>query len=155
MELEIREATIDNLEDILDFNQQLFDYDIEKFDKTLNCNWPSNNEKYFRESIEKDDSLALVVFVDDKLVGYLIGGIKKPGDYRVIKQIAEIENMFILSEHRGKGVGVLLCEKFIGWAEKRGVKRVKVVASAQNKGAISCYKKCGFYDYDLVLEKDL
>jgi len=63
--------------------------------------------------------------------------------------------MFILPEHRKKGIGNLLCKRFFGWAKDKGVRSAKVVASVQNDGAIFCYKKNGFIDYNLTLEKDL
>ena len=155
MEIVIKKATLENLKDIINFNQQLFDYDYGNFDKTLDCSWPSNNEDYYRDSITKEDSLALVVFADNKIVGYLIGNLTKPEDYRKIGKLAEIDNMFILSEVRGQGVGTSLCERFFKWAKEKGAKRIKVVASAQNKKAIKCYRKNGFEDYNLTLERDI
>jgi len=153
--MEIKEATLDNVKDILNLNQELFDYEHDNFDATLDCSWPPNNENYFEESIEKKDSLALVAFVDGRLVGYLIGSVKNAEDYRKIEQLGEIDNMFILPEFRGKKIGLALCDKFLGWAREKGVKRVRVVASVQNEGAIACYMKSGFEDYNLVLERDL
>jgi len=153
--IEVKEAEISNLEDILNLNQQLFNYEYENFDKTLNCNWPPNNLKYFKEAIIKDDSLALVVFIEDKIIGYLIGSIEKAEVYRKIKQIAEIDDMFIIPEYRGKGIGVLLYKRFIKWAKKKGINRVRVVASAQNVKTINFYKKNKLKEYDLILESDI
>ncbi len=151
----IKEAEMKHLKDILNLNQQLFDYEYENFDKTLDCSWSPNNEKYFKNSITKDDSLALVVLIKNKVIGYLIGSIKKAEDFRNIKKLAEIDNMIILSEYRKKGIGTSLCKRFIDWAKKKGIRRIKVVASANNIKTINFYRKNKFKDYDLTLETDI
>ena len=63
--------------------------------------------------------------------------------------------MFILEEFRERGVGKKLMEGFIDWCKKKGVKRIKLVASIQNSKAIKFYHKLGFDNYTLNLEKTL
>jgi len=153
--MEIRKASIKDLKDIIGLNKRLFKYDSEEFDDTLNFDWPSKNKEYFKESIINEDSIAIVVDNEGIIVGYLIGSIKEAENYRKINRIAELDNMFLLQEYRGRGIGSELCEKFIEWAKKKGLKIARVVASASNRLAISCYKKKGFKDYNLILEKEL
>lgn len=153
--IKIKKATLENINDILNLNQQLFDYDHKNFDKTLDCSWPSNNKKYFKNSITSKNSLALVVVDKEKVIGYLMGSINNAEDYRNIKKIAELDNMFILPQYRKKGIGIDLCKKFFKWAREKGIERVKVIVSEQNNKAISYYKKCGFLGYDLTLEAKL
>jgi len=155
MEVEIKEATLEYLKDIINFNKKLFEFEYKNFDKTLDCSWPPKNKEYFKNSIKGKDSLALVVLDKGKIIGYLIGNIKKAKNYRNIKKIAELDNMFILPDYRNKGIGSLLCKRFLDWVKSRDVKRVRVVVSEKNKGAINCYKKCGFSEYNLILEQDL
>lgn len=149
--IEIKKATIENVKDILNLNQQLFNYD-KNFDKTLDPTWPSNNKKYFKNSIINKNSLALVVVDNAEIVGYLIGTINEAEDYRNIQKIAELDNMFILPKYRKKGIGTDLCGKFFKWAKEKGIKRASVIVSEQNSKAINYYKKCGFLDYNLILE---
>ena len=139
----------------MNLNQQLFNYEYENFDQTIAWDWPPKNDSYFRKSIEAEDSLALVVVMGKKIVGYLIGSIGKGENYRSIKKIGELDNMFILPEARGKGIGSALCQEFLKWVKDKGVKRVKVVASAKNKQAIACYKRNGFFEYNCELECEL
>ena len=70
-------------------------------------------------------------------------------------KIAEAENMFVLEEFRGQGIGVKLLQEFVTWCKSKDVKRIRTVASAQNTRAIEFYRRAGFLDYDLVLERDL
>ncbi|MFH1501223.1 MAG: GNAT family N-acetyltransferase [archaeon] len=153
--MEIREAKIEEVEEILKLNQQLFDYEFENFDKTLDCNWSPKNKGYFEKAIKGKNSITLVAVLDGKIIGYLVGGIHKAGNYRKIEKLVEVENTFILEEQRGKGVGEKLFKMFLEWAKKKKVKRMKVVASAKNKRAINFYKKCGFLDYDSILERNI
>ncbi len=153
--MEIRKASIKDLKDIIELNKKLFEYESKKFDDTLNLDWSSKNKEYFKESITSEESIAIVVDDEGIIVGYLIGGIKKAEDYRKIDRIAELDNMLLLQEYRSKGIGSKLCDEFTEWAKKKGVKIVRVVASARNGLAISCYKKKGFNDYNLTLEKEL
>lgn len=155
VKIEIKEATSDNLKYITDLNKQLFDHEYTNFDKTLDCNWPSNNQDYFKKSITSKDSITLVAFAKGRVIGYLIGSIKKASAYRKIKRLAEIDNMFVLPEFRGQGTGSLLCEKFVNWAKKKGVDRIKVVASVNNEKAINFYKENKFKEYDLALEREI
>ena len=67
----------------------------------------------------------------------------------------QLKNMFVLEEYRGKGIGTELINKFIEWCKERGTKRIRIVASVQNKKAIELYRKLGFNDYNLILENEI
>lgn len=155
MNITIKEATLENLKNIINLNQQLFEYDYQ-FDNTWDCKWPKKNEWYYKESITKKDRLAIIAVVNDRVVGYLIAGfceLRKDHE-RTVSKIAELENMFVIPNNRSKGVGKLLCEKFFEWANKNKAERIKVATSIQNKGAIKFYQKLGFKDRVLTLEKE-
>jgi len=155
MDYEIRESNIEELGDIIDLNQKLFYYEFEYFDQTLDCEWPERHKDYFKKSIENESSLTLVAISNNHVIGYLIGKIGISDDYRNVDLIAEIENMFILPEFRGKEIGTALCKRFFEWAKIKGIKKSKVEASASNKKAIDYYKKNGFNEYNIILERDL
>ncbi|MDD5651388.1 MAG: GNAT family N-acetyltransferase [Candidatus Nanoarchaeia archaeon] len=155
MLMEIKKATLKNLKEIISLNQQLFDYEYANFDKTLNCKWPSKNIEYYKKSITNKESITLLAFIDGKIVGYLIGAINKTESYRNIKKIAEIDNMFILPQFRGLNIGSSLYNKFINWMKTKGIKKIRVIASSKNGKAIDFYKKNGFLEYNLTLEKDI
>ncbi len=151
-----RKATIDDLEIILDFNQKLFDREIERFDPTLDGTWTQSEEgrDYFIERIQ-DFGCAFVAEVDGQVVGYLVGGLAEPESYRIIPKMAELENMYVLPEHRSQGVGAGLYQDFKAWAKEQGAGRLKVVASAGNKGGINFYQDKGFEPIDVTLEVEI
>ncbi len=63
--------------------------------------------------------------------------------------------MFVLEECRSLGIGRELHEAFMNWCKDNNAKKIKVVASANNKKAIGFYRREEFEDYDLVLEKKI
>ena len=157
VDINIKEATIENLKDIQDLNLALFKKEHNEYDDTLNLNWTFGKEgtDYFKKRIIEDNGYALVAESDGKIVGYLVGAISKAEFYRTISKIAEVENMLILEEYRSKGIGNELMDKFFSWCKSKGADRIKVVASAQNIKAINFYKKNGFLDYNLTLERNI
>lgn len=53
---------------------------------------------------------------------------------------AWIEDMVVLEEFRGQGVGKALLEKAREWSKSKGAKRVQLVADADNTSALEFYK---------------
>ena len=157
MELTIREATIDDLESVLELNRKLFEYEYENHDKSLDLEWTFSEEgkKYFKERILSKDSLVIVAVLKGEVVGYLCGSITEGEFFRKIGKVAELENTFVLEEHRRKGIGTKLFRRFLDWCRARGVERVKVYAYSDNKNAISFYRKNGFKDYVVYLEMEI
>lgn len=155
METRIQFATIENLGDILNLNHQLCIKENKEFDATINKDYPiqKSGEEYFKKRIKND--CALVAFADDRIVGYLVGAIIETENYRNISKLAEEENMFVLEKYRNLGIGKQLLQEFIKWCKSKKVERIRTVASAQNTKAIEFYKREGFIDYNLVLEKEI
>ena len=90
----------------------------------------------------------------DNIVGFLIGSISETEDYRNLDNIAEIFSMFVNPEIRSQGIGNKLVKHFLQWSKDR-VKRAKVVVSAPNKRGIEFYRKAGFIEHEIVLERNL
>jgi GNAT superfamily N-acetyltransferase len=153
--MEIKKAKEENLKDIQKLNHQLCIKENEEFDKTINKDYPiqKKGEEYFRERIT--NGCVLIAVIKNKIIGYLAGAIVEAEDYRNISKLAETENMFVLPEFRSKGVGKKLLDEFISWCKSKKANRIKTVASIQNKESINFYKREGFKDYNLELEKEL
>ena len=150
--VEIRKANINDLKEIQMLNHKLFEKEKKEFDSTLDCSWPLGEEgtQYFKDRIEKN-GLALIAEDEGKIIGYLVGAKTEIESYREKNSIAELENMVVLEEYRSKGIGTKLTNEFLNWAKNFDI--IKVKASAQNKKGINFYRKLGFLDYDITLEK--
>ena len=152
----IRKAIIKDLKEILRLSLELFKKEYKEFDKSLNLNWTyKEGKKYFKDKIIKKDGFVEVVEHKGKTIGYLCGGISERLFYRKKARYAELENMLIEKEFRGKSLGTKLTKDFINWCKKNKVDYISVKASAGNKLAINFYRKLGFEDYDLTLEMNL
>lgn len=155
--MEIREAVVGDLKRIQELNLMLFEKEKREFDELLDLNWTFGEEgaSHFEDAIGKDTACAFVVEDDGRIVGYLVGGICKVESYRNALKSAELDNMFVLEECRGKGVGGMLYDSFVQWCKEKDVKMLRVNASAGNEGAIGFYRKVGFEDYSLTLERKI
>lgn len=156
-DVEIRTATGDDLQEIQRLNQNLCKKEHEEFDATIIKDFPftQEGEQYFERRVKGDDGCVLVATLDDKIVGYLAGGICEEEFYRTISKLAEVENMLVLKKYRGLGIGTKLLEEFMDWCKSKGIEKVRAVASSQNTKAIDFYRERGFEDYSLILEKEL
>ena len=157
MKITIKPATIDNLKSIQELNLMLFEKEYKEFDPTLDCKWPFSPDaiEYFTERLTKDNGCVFVAYADEQIVGYLAGGLHEADAYRILPKFAELENMLVLEKYRGLSIGTKLYQAFLDWCKTQRVTRLRVVASAQNSQTINFYRKNGFVDYDLILEKDI
>ncbi len=66
---------------------------------------------------------------------------------------AWIEDMVVLEEFRGRGVGKALLARATEWAKFKGAKRVQLVADADNAPALDFYKHLGWQPTRLYVWK--
>src|SRR3989339_1644357 len=146
--MEIRRAVIGDLKGIQELNLMLFKKEYRESDKTLDLGWSFGKlgEKCVRERIVDERGCVFFAEIDGKIVGYLSGSEIDSEEYRKVMRVAEADDMFVLGEFRGKGIGGELHDAFIGWCRKRGVKLVKAKINASNEGSIGFHKKKGFVD---------
>ena len=83
MNLEYRDANLDDVKEIIELNQKLFDYEFKNFDNTLDCSWPSKNKDYFEGLVKSENSFLMVVIDGKKVIGYLAGSISESESYRL------------------------------------------------------------------------
>lgn len=154
MNIFIKKATIENLEDILKLNNQLFELEYNNFDSSLKVGWPFEKEgiEYFSDML--NNHIVFIALVDNVIVGYLAGSINVQLPY-VEKLVAELENMFILEDYRKYGIGTKLVNEFKNYCLENGMNEIKVTASAKNSNAINFYKKNGFDDFEVTFKMTL
>lgn len=144
------------VEQIIELNEYLNDLSREKFDSTLSKTWKRSEEckKYFSSFFE-EDAFIICAYSESQMIGYLSASVYEADEFREKMLIAELENIMVLPEHQSKGIGKRLYEEFIAWAKRKNADRVKVGVFCKNKNAISFYKKLGFEEYDMNMEKKL
>lgn len=68
---------------------------------------------------------------------------------------AELSELFVVPEHRHKGVAQALIEAVAALARARGATSLIVMTGHDNEAAIASYRRAGFGDYSLALRKTL
>ena len=157
MDVVIKKATLDDLKTVQKLNLKLFEKEHKEYDSLLNMDRTFSIEgiKYYQNRISKEDGCVLIAIVNNKIVGYLCGGMSKWEAYRHLPLVAELENTFVLEEFRSQWIGCKLYNTFVKWCTKKNGGKIRVQASAQNEWAIRFYRNNNFKDYALILETDL
>jgi len=107
----------------------------------------------------QDPYLVKVALVGQKIVGYCIA-VKKLHSYDgVVLDItwnsAYIWDLFVLKEHRNKGVGTALISDAIAYLKSIGIDKVGVLVNYRNDHAKRLFKKLGFKLWSHFLVKRL
>lgn len=108
---------------------------------------------YFTNLLNNSKSICLIAKDDNKNIGYL-AACPKEIPYRLSRYI-EIENMGVIPEYRSQGIGQKLIDECLKIAKDKGFQKVYVNAYFKNIGAINFYKKNGFTEIDISLEKNI
>jgi GNAT superfamily N-acetyltransferase len=142
----IRQAILQDVAMLQDLNHELFLSDS-RHDPSLNNNWPYEKEgkKYFKDAVAGkvgEASTCLIAEADNQAIGYLSAFAKSPVTNTV--RYAELDTLFVKETYRNQGVGGLLVEAFLQWAQKQQVDQVSVAAYALNTKALAFYKRHGF-----------
>lgn len=147
----IRKATLEDLGNIQNLNNELFKLEFNNFDDTLKVGWPfeEDGKNYFQDMIQ--NQIVFVAEVEGKTVGYLAGSICEEVSL-LIETFAELDNMYIDENYRRYGIGSLLINEFKKYCREKKIQNIKVTASAKNSRAIQFYMKNGFEDYNISLK---
>jgi GNAT superfamily N-acetyltransferase len=84
-------------------------------------------------------NLALVAEVDTKPIGLAWGRIEKSNP-----DVANVYQMWVAPAHRQSGVGRLLLERIIAWAQAMKVRRIALSVTCGDTAASRLYTRAGF-----------
>ena len=150
----IRNANPKDIKTLQVLNQEVF-INNAQYDSDIKLNWAINKPglDYFKELLAKNKSTCFIAEIDNTPIGY-IAVREKNIPYRKSRYL-EIENLGVVHKFRSKGFGIKLVEHVEKWAYENGYQKIYVNSYINNKRAISFYKKCGFSEIDLSLEKKI
>ena len=97
--------------------------------------WNPAPEKHFQDSIKKDRDIIWVAELEGKIVGYIEGALLR-------KDEADIVHLFVLKEHRNRGVEEKLVKAFLDAFRSRGFGRIYVIGAREEETEL--YKRFGF-----------
>ena len=96
------------------------------------------SRKSFWEEAANERTYYLLALDDEKVIGYA-------GTW-ILDDEAQITNVAVAPEHRGKKVGSGLMTELIKEAKKRGATRMTLEVRPSNTAALALYVKFGFRD---------
>jgi ribosomal protein S18 acetylase RimI-like enzyme len=108
--------------------------------------------KILRKALRNPDYELVVAELNGEIIGFIDQWIIH--DFAHGAKLSYIQNLYITSKHRRKGIGGRLLEEIIRSAENKGVLEIHVVTEFENKPAISLYRKHGFVEESLQLERE-
>lgn len=155
----IRKATEADIPAVVRLLRELFVNELRHgYDPTLDANFPATpfvRERY-RSSLRARLRTLLVAESRGRVVGYCYGVISAPLRFRKGRpRVAELVHLVVDPKTRGRGVGTALIEAFLEWTRAKGVTRAKLVVSAPNRRAWTLYRRAGFGDFEVILERDV
>lgn len=155
MNIQIRQATLEDLRAVSSLSQALFEYE-KAFTNEYDLAWSNSadGQKFFTRRLKSRSMFILVAEVDGHIVGYVSVCIAKVS-FRLYSPIAEIENLCVDPSYRGKGIGTTLVREVLRIVKTRGAKRLRVTALSNNDQSLHFYRMNGYKDVDVILERDV
>lgn len=154
MDIKIETAKATDWELIQKLNNQVFINDKER-DDDLDLNWPFSKVgiKYYKDLTNGKYGKCFIAYVGGNPAGYVALAPKDFG-YRKSKYI-EIENIGVDPKYRSQGIGKLLIEEAVKWAKEKHATKLWVSAYWENTRALDFYRKNGFYETGVELDKKI
>jgi ribosomal protein S18 acetylase RimI-like enzyme len=108
--------------------------------------------KFFIKALSSEDYAGFLAEKNGEIIGYVdLWGFSDPGHGAVL---GVIPSFIVSKEHRRKGIGDLLLEEAVKEANRRKFKEFHVWTEFENETAKAIYKKHGFVNESLVLERE-
>jgi ribosomal protein S18 acetylase RimI-like enzyme len=137
----IRKAELADVDTLLEFEQAVIEAE-RPFDPTIKRS-PTN---YYdiRGLIESPDVELVVAELFGNLIGSGYARIEKSKPYFEHSHHSYLGFMYVVPEHRGRGVNKLIIDALYNWTRERGVQEVRLEVFSDNAAAIRAYEKAGF-----------
>ena len=144
--LKIRQATLTDLETLLEFEQLLIDYE-----RNLTSHIKEGNINYYdiESFIKKPDAIVIVAETNGEIIGSGYALIKTNKTYKIPEKYVYLGFMYVKEEHRGKGINKIIMDELIEWGKKNGYHIFKLDVYSNNSSAINAYQKAGFKSEEL------
>jgi GNAT superfamily N-acetyltransferase len=148
----IRKATLADMDTLLQFEQGVISAE-RPFDPTLQ----DNHINYYdlNEFITAPHIYLAVAELNGELIGSGYSRIETSKIYLKHQQHAYLGFMYVLPQHRGKGVNKLIIDALKDWSVKQGVSEFRLQVYFENAPAIKAYEKVGFNSHMIEMRMGL
>lgn len=150
MEVVIREAREDDLEDVAALSRLVLQDTWEKYARdyyprrALDFDLSVHNPDNYRKKLANPDVVYFVAVVDGKIVGVAMCGVW--GD----SGLASLKWICVHPSYQRRGIGSLLMERIIDFCKRRGCHKITLYTMPVLRPAINFYLKFGFVPETLL-----
>ena len=156
MKIEIRRATSKDLDFLHEMWKLLIKHES-KIDPLINKNksYFSKAKQEYKKSLKKNSKIFLIAEINKIPVGYIYGWIEKtPNTYKP-RLRGYVCDAFIKKKFRGKGVGTKLTNEILKVFKSKKVSWIKLTVYSKNTNSVKIWRKLGFKDRMIEMEKML
>ena len=140
-QLFIRPATLEDIPQLL-----LFEQAIIETERPMDVTIKEEKTSYYNlnQLINASNSMLLVGELGGKLIASGYARMEDAKDYNKHGHYAYLGFMYVVKEHRGKGMNQLIIEELMHWCRIQKIYEVRLDVYATNLAAIKAYQKIGF-----------
>ena len=148
----IRKAELKDADRLLVFEQGVISAE-RPFDPTLKT---GHTHYYDIEKMMTAPNVELVVAeLDNELIGCGYARIEDAKPYLQHTQHAYLGFMYVVPQHRGKGVNKMVIDALALWSSSQHIKELRLDVYQHNEAAIKAYERCGFTKHMLAMRMGL
>ena len=149
--LHLREATLDDLPILLDFEQALVAYE-RPFAPQLR----QGKIHYYdlKAYIQNPDVCVVVAERKGEILGSGYALIRENAPYKTPSQLVYLGFMYVRPEHRGEGINAKVMQYLIQWGKDQGFTEFQLDVYDENTSARKAYEKMGFVPEILTMRLD-
>lgn len=151
-EINIRKASLNDLEQLLAFEQDLIRTE-RPFDPTIKAD-PVN---YYdlKGMLTAAHVEVVIAETDNKIIASGYARIDKSKSFLKHEKHAYLGFMYVLPEFRGKGLNKRIIDNLKNWATSQHINEFRLEVYYENVAAIKAYEKIGFSRYSLEMRYNL
>jgi len=152
-EIVVRPAASTDLGVLLKFEQAMIEAE-RPFDSTIRT---GDSVRYYdlEDLIASADAEIVVAEIDGEVIGSGYARIESSKAYLKHRQHSYFGFMYVVPEHRGKGVNKKIVDVLEAWSASRGVSELLLEVYVENAAAIRAYEKSGYTRHILEMRKGL
>ncbi|MGB3077576.1 MAG: GNAT family N-acetyltransferase, partial [Saprospiraceae bacterium] len=150
--LVVRKATPADLDTLLRFEQGVINAE-RPYDQTLR----NGTINYYDliGMITDPDVEIVVAELEKEIIASGYARIQKSKPYLRHSVYAYLGFMFVMEEHRGKGVNSLILDALKKWTINRGISEMRLEVYDDNLSAIKAYEKAGFKKHMIEMRMEI
>lgn len=151
-DIKIRKATKGDLGTLLEFEQGIISAE-RPFDPTLK----KGDVTYYdlHEMLTAPHIYLVVAEIGSEIVGCGYARIEDAEHFLEHGKHAYLGFMYVVPEHRGKGVNQLVIDALTKWALEKNITELRLDLYFNNSAAIKAYEKAGFVKHMIVMRKGI